>query len=251
MQSAVPRSQPLVAVDAFLASTRTGLTILRDLIVIVFLLVLAIFPAQIGKTIEATNLTVIAFGIEIKRNLVNSDQELKGARSTVIELKKRLELMKKELMKDEKSITPEMHSILNSNDILLKGSENLVSSINTAVEKSAPAVAQSNRALDSVDEDKKLGYGLVTGEDVTLQAAQDELKKVLKLKIGGDSAIYNRNNSWRTVTVYRTQEEATSALQEIKKDSPPKYAIRSDSYVIRMASWCDRIDRRGDHVQCN
>jgi hypothetical protein len=84
---------------------------------------------------------------------------------------------------------------------------------------------------------------IIAGGDATLEAANYELTKALK--INGNSVIVKKDNVFRTVLMgYATMSAATEELKLVKEK------INKTSYIVRKSMWCNNLEQMDKFFVC-
>jgi hypothetical protein len=97
--------------------------------------------------------------------------------------------------------------------------------VRSTIASNAPLVqkAQSDTTLSG-------GWGVVFGSDVSLQAANDEIRRATMNGIEG-AMVYFRNKYYASIAVVDDRETAQQYLAIVKK-------FRPDAYITAISTWC-------------
>ncbi|WP_406624198.1 hypothetical protein [Acidovorax sp. SDU_ACID1] len=85
-------------------------------------------------------------------------------------------------------------------------------------------------------------WAVVFGADKSVKEAQDEIKRANGAGITGGQ-IFFRAGSYRSVKVYDFRPDAQEGLKKAR-------AIRSDAYLVNMATWCPVSKDNGGYLVC-
>jgi hypothetical protein len=122
---------------------------------------------------------------------------------------------------------------------------------NITNEKLRLKLEQSVGDVSTVLETNPSSWAIIFGGDPTHEAALDEVQRA---KEGGYSPqqvqVFYRENSFRTVIIFKSREDASSALSKARQLS-----FNKDAYLVNLDSWCPSReptqDRWGEYFVCN
>jgi len=88
-------------------------------------------------------------------------------------------------------------------------------------------------------------WSIVFGGDVSLDAAQDEVKRLQRAGLGeGSVMVFLRDKSYRTVVRYPSREVAEQDLGRLR-------GLRDSAYLVNLDRWCTSMEEKDGFTVCN
>lgn len=226
----------------FLKGFRYSLTLVREVAILAILAVL-IFDAsritpvltKIGLALEKAGFTELNIG-GVKQDLTKLREKIQDTR---LNAQQAQESLTKAITVLQKAQSEQPNANIFSS---IKDAISLISSSQTHLgfakqqiqEATAATVPRTDTQAQPVPSDRK-PWVIVVGADRTLQAAQDEVK-LAKSKGFENAKILLRDDWYRTVVPFATEQEAAAKLAQISNQ------IREGSYIRDLNKWCGKLE---------
>lgn len=230
-------------VERFVGVGKDVVVLLRDAALLGLAALLLLFPSSFNDLMVNAGFEEGSIvGFKWKAKLLESDGALKEAQATIAGLKAQLEKTTRALAGAQASTDDEA---LKSSISRLEAESRQVSASSTQVAQSVRSTIASNAALVEKAQSgvrQSGGWGVVFGSDVSLEGAQDELRRASRAGIPAAS-VYARNGYYASIAVTDERTTAQEVLAIAK-------SFRPDSYVASMATWCRDPQPRDGFTEC-
>jgi hypothetical protein len=238
-QDGTPRS----LFTSFLASGKDLIALLRDGGLLLVLVLLLAFPASVN-----TMLTNAGFeegslvGFKWKAKLVETDQTLKEAQTTITDLKAQLDKAAQALSEAQAQTTDaplkaSLSKVAQESREVKASSDQVQANVRSTIAGNASLVEKAQAVLNPGGV-----LGVVFGGDASVRAATDEIARAARAGVK-DAKIYLRQGSFRSVALAEDRARADEIVAAVRR-------FRADAYVVTMGSWCPNPVARGDHLEC-
>jgi hypothetical protein len=218
--------------------------LLRDLALFVLALLLVVFPGKFNDVLTKAGFEQGSLvGFTWKSQLVESDNALKEARTTIADLKAQLDKTAKALNEaqaklNDPSLNATVAKLDAENNKLREASIKVEASISNTIASSASLVEKAQTALVS-----NPVWGVVYSGDATLDSARYEVTSVATLYGIPNAAVYLRQNSFRAVSVLENRTQAEQVLAKAKQR-------RNDAYIVNLPTWCPSPAEKNGYREC-
>lgn len=238
--------QPVQAkgsIERWISVGKDLFALLRDSSLFLLAVLLLVFPKLLNDVLTSAGFEEgSVVGFKWKASLVESNDALTAANSTIEALRAQLKQSNDALAAAKNAMPPgelrtEIQSVENSGRKLTETTANASEFIRSTISQNAPLVERAQLMTSSA-----AAQAIVMGSDRSLVAAQDEVRRATKAGIENVS-IYFRNGYFRTVAVVDSRETAVEYLR-IARD------FRPDAYVARMSLWCPSPVARDAYTEC-
>lgn len=217
---------------------------LRDTLLLILGVLLIAFPSQFNTIlVEAGFEEGSVVGFKWKSSLVKTDQALKDIRANNTDLIKQNQRLSQalklaETQLDDKKEKKKIEKILLDNHNLKLASETIEKNVNQTITSNAKLVEKAELSIGNTFE-----WGVVYGGDTSLESANYETGTVaIKYDIS-NAEIYFRQNSYRSVALAISRQQAEQILLNAKKR-------RSDAYIVDMDKWCPKSIAKKGYFEC-
>ena len=230
-------------VERFVSIGKDMVVVLRDATLLGLAGLLLVFPTRFNDLLVNAGFEEGSFiGFKWKAKLIESDDALQAAQATISDLAARLEMTTKALT-DAQSRTPDpalkaqITQLEEGNRRTSIASAQVVATVRSTIASNAPLVqkAQSDTASSG-------GWGVVFGSDVSLQAANDEIRRASAKGITG-AAVYFRNNYYASIAITDDRAAAQQYLGIAR-------TFRPDAYIATMSTWCRNPQTQAGFTEC-
>ena len=219
-------------------------SLLRDGSLFLLALLLLFFPARLNSVLVSAGFEEGSIvGFKWKSRLVETNDALKDAKSTIEALQEQLKKANETLVAATSAVPAgelkdQIRKVEESGRVVVADSDGVAESARSAIRANAPLIQRVQSAQLTPS-----GWAVAFGSDKTLAAARDEVARASRSGIQG-SGIYFRNGYFASIAVVETREQADEYLRIVK-------TFRSDSYVTRFSSWCASPMQRDGYIECS
>ena len=227
------------------ATTKEGMDLLRQLLIVAIILLLLIWPSTIKGTLIKLGITKVNFGVaefnvsqQAQEETGDAAQRLGEANKTVESVQQQIEALA-QTTSDAKTRT----GLERLNADLKQPLE----TIKTAEQNLNASLAAQNTIIQNAtaeDVQDSGPWGIVISADKKLDPdAQDERDRAMSLGYK-DAKIYFRQKWFRTVVGFPSLDNAQDALPKLR-------SIHSSCYLVNISKWCPTTKDEGNGVlQC-
>jgi len=217
--------------------------LLRDGSLFLLALMLIFFPKSLNEVLTNAGFEEGSIvGFKWKARLVETDDALKAANTTIESLQQQLKQSNDALAAATAAVPAgelreKIQQVEQSGRDVAAATADARQMVVAAIDANALLVEKAQAGLPADG-----GWAVVFGSDRTPQAAQDEIRRAAKAGIA-DAGIYLRNGYYASISVVATRELAAQQLQIAK-------GFRADAYVTRFARWCANPVQREGYIEC-
>lgn len=217
--------------------------LLRDAALLVLAGLLLLFPQHFnGLLVRAGFEEGSIAGFKWKAKLVEADDSLKDARATIATLQAQLDkaanaLHEAQSSVGDQSLKSELGQIHDESRRVTAASAAVEAAVQSTIADQATLVEKAQTAVAPNGD-----WGVVFGSDVSLPAAQDEIKRAARNGLPG-AAVYFRNGYFASIAVAGSRSAAQGSLAAARQ-------FRQDAYIASMSSWCRSPAQRDGFIEC-
>ncbi|MDH3286370.1 MAG: hypothetical protein OEP48_01390 [Betaproteobacteria bacterium] len=225
------------------AIAKDAFALLRDFALFAVAILLLVFPATFNSILTKAGFEEGSFaGLKWKANLLQADDALKNAQSTITDLRAQLDKTTQALGEarartDDQTIKASIRKLEEENRQATAASTQAAAAVRSTIASNAPLVEKAQSALSTSG-----GWGVVFGSDTSVAAAQDEIARASKKGIPA-AEIYLRNGYYASIAVVDNRTTAQEYLVIAR-------TFRPDAYIASMATWCRNQQSRDGFVEC-
>lgn len=239
-----PTSDHNGVVFNMIGAGKDTVALLRDLALFILALLLVVFPGKFNDVLTKAGFEQGSLvGFTWKSQLVESDNSLKEARTTIADLKAQLDKSSKALADaqeklNDPSLKDTIAKLEAENNQVKEASTKVEASISNTIASSASLVEKAQNALTNTPV-----WGVVYSADSTLDSARYETTTVAN-KFGiPNASVYFRQNSYRGVSVVENRSLADQVLAKAKQRRP-------DAYIVNLSTWCPTPAEKDGYREC-
>ena len=231
------------SIDRFISIGKDLVALLRDSALLILAVLLLLFPATFNDLLVRAGFEEgSVVGFKWKANLLQADEALKIAQGTIVDLKAQLDKTTKVLGEvrihpDDRSMSSAISKLEEENRLVVGASKKVEASVRSTIDSNAAFVEKAQSAINTGG-----GWGVVFGSDVSLPAAQDEIKRAARNKLAS-TRIYYRNGYYVSIAVTDNRSSAQEYLGVAK-------TFRPDAYITPMGTWCRSPQERSGFTEC-
>lgn len=229
--------------DRLISLGKDLVVLLRDLALLILAVLLLLFPSTFNDLLVRAGFEEGSIvGFKWKANLLQADEALKNAQGTIAGLKVQLDKTTKTLgeiqaQTNKASVRSSVRKLEEENRLLLGASNKVEAAVKSSIDANVSFVEKAQSLINASG-----GWGVVLGSDVTLPAAQDEIKRAVKHKIAS-AQIYHRQGYYVSIAVTDSRSAAQDYLKTAK-------TFRPDAYITSMGTWCRNPQAREGYTEC-
>ena len=231
------------AIDRFLSRGKDLVALLRDGSILLLAVLLLAFPSVLNDILVSAGFEEGSIvGFKWKAGLIQSDEALKTAQSTITNLQGQLQKANEALAHaqaslEDRTLKEQLQALEQQNRAVAKASATAQLAVNSSIESNAPLIDRAQRI------DSQTGkWAVVFGSDTSLAAAQTEINRAARLGIEG-AGIYYRNGYYASIAVVDDRALANKYLEITK-------TFRPDAYIASFSSWCKSSRQQEGYVEC-
>ena len=217
--------------------------LLRDAALLVLAGLLLLFPQHFNDLLVNAGFEEGSIaGFRWKAKLVEADDALKDARATIGTLQAQLDkaanaLHEAQTSIGDQSLKTELGLIHDESRRVTAASAAVEAAVQSTITAQATLVEKAQTAVAPNGD-----WGVVFGSDVSLPAAQHEIRRAARNGITGAS-VYFRNGYYASIAVAGNRSAAQGLLAAARQ-------LRHDAYIASMSSWCRSPVQRDGFIEC-
>ncbi len=231
------------SVDRLLARGKDLVALLRDASILILATLLLLFPQNFNDLLTRARFEEGSIvGFKWKAKLLQSDDALKNAQTTIDNLQEQLQKTT-ELLNSTKSTVSDpglklkIAGLEQENTQVANASSQAQSEVKSTIASTAAYVEKAQTSVVSNG-----GWGVVFGSDVSIDTANVEISKATKRGIA-NASLFFRNGYYASIAIVEERAVAKEYLNIAKR-------FRPDAYITSMATWCRNMQQRKGYIEC-
>ncbi|WP_417067956.1 hypothetical protein [Niveibacterium terrae] len=234
---------PKSRIERNIAIGKDLISLLRDSSLFGLALLLLFFPKTLNTVLTSAGFDEGSIvGFKWKARLVETDDALKSAKTTIETLQAQL-IQANDALANVAAAVPS-GDLKQKTQLVEKAGRNVLAAAEGATDAARSTIAANANLVERAQMTipSPGGWAVIFGSDKSRQAAQDEIARAAKIGIR-DARIYLRNGYFASIAVVPTREEAAEYLLIAK-------TFRSDAYTTRFTTWCISPTQRDGYIEC-
>ncbi|MEO8418661.1 MAG: hypothetical protein ABI475_08055 [Methylophilaceae bacterium] len=230
-------------IDRMLTRGKDFVALLRDASLLALAILLLVFPHSFNDLLTSAGFEEGSIvGFKWKAKLLQSDDALKGAQTTIASLQEQLQKTTEVLNSTKSAISDpslkqQIVGLNQENTQVANASSQAQADVKSTIASNASYVERAQSSVISNG-----GWAVIFGSDVSLVAAKDEIARAAKRGIP-NASIYFRNGYYASIVIAESRSAATEYLGIVK-------SFRQDAYISPIATWCRNMQQREGFTEC-
>lgn len=238
-----PKDSKIKRISETISIGKDLFSLLRDLSLFILAFLLLLLPTQFNIILVKAGFEEGSFlGLKWKKQLNLTNTDLQEANVLINDLKKKNNQLDQALAEAQKKINDpsfnkEVTELRKANEKLNATTQQVQESVNKTLTENTAFIDKAAQVINANQ------WGVVYGGDTSLEDAQYEINTIAKKYQIPNTQIFYRENSYRSVSLANTREEAKQVLSNAKNR-------RQDSYIVNMSQWCPNPVSKDGYIQC-
>ena len=222
-----------------LATWREGTALTRDILIALLVVIIIVRPTVLKSWLTALGVSkATIFGLELTPG---SEKELAGTIDGLKQQRDAAIFERNSMARKAEEALRELERLKGGDPAVRQELSRIQATIAVPASSSGSGksswVDSARQAIDSGGQ-----WAVIYGGDISLADARGEMGWAARNGLNG-AAIFNKQNSFRSVVLAESPEAADGLLATVRKR-------RADAYVVNMQTWCPKSEQRDGYRQC-